>query len=405
MSFFTNIPTAPPDPILGLNAAFNQDSHPDKLNLGVGAYRTEEGKPLILSSILKAEQKISSSGKYNKEYIPIDGFPGFNQSCAKMIFGEEITNTQSSRIITSQCLSGTGSLRIGMEFIKKFMPGATLYLSEPTWGNHKSICNAAGVPWKAYRYYNSKTNALDYEGLMEDLKNAPSKSVILLHACAHNPTGLDPTKEQWGKIAELIREKEHFPFFDSAYQGFASGDLNEDAYALRYFVKNGFEMLLAQSYAKNFGLYGERIGALHVVCANNSLVDAVRSQIKPIIRAMYSSPPIHGAFIVYEVLTSPELYSEWEKDLKVMAGRIREMRQLLFDALKANNTPGDWNHILTQIGMFSFTGLSPQQVETLIKKWHIYLTSDGRISMPGLNTKTVPYLAKAMHDVVTNKEV
>jgi len=403
MSFFESITTAPPDSILGLNAAFNSDTHPDKLNLGVGAYRTEEGKPLILSSILKAEKKVYDSGKYNKEYIPIDGFPGFNQASAKMIFGEEIYSSQSSRIITAQCLSGTGSLRVGFEFIKKFMSGATVYLSEPTWGNHKSICAAAGVPWKTYRYYDSKTNSLHFHGFIEDLRSAPSKSVILLHACAHNPTGLDPTPEQWEKIAEVIREKQHFPFFDSAYQGFASGDLNQDAFALRYFVKKGFEMLLAQSYAKNFGLYGERIGALHVVCANNSLVEAVRSQVKPIIRAMYSSPPIHGAFIVYEVLSNPELYAEWEKDLKEMANRIREMRQLLFNALKANNTPGDWGHILTQIGMFSFTGLSAEQVEMMIKKFHIYLTSDGRISMPGLNTKTVPYLAKAIHEIVSSK--
>jgi len=227
--------------------------------------------------------------------------------------------------------------------------------------------------------------------------------VILLHACAHNPTGLDPTPEQWQQISKVIREKEHFPYFDSAYQGFASGDLNQDAYAIRYFVNNGFEMLLAQSYAKNFGLYGERIGALHFVCSKTSVVDSVRSQIKIIIRAMYSSPPIHGAYIVYEVLSNPELYGEWERDLKAMAGRIKEMRQLLFDALKANGTPGDWGHILTQIGMFSFTGLSTQQVDLLIKQYHIYLTSDGRISMPGLNTKTVPYLAKAIHEVVTSK--
>jgi len=401
MSFFSEIVEAPADAIFGLNIAFKSDPHPDKLNLVVGAYRTEEGKPFVLSSVKKAEKFILESPEFNKEYLPIDGHPEFNRAAARLVFGEEIYNAENKRIVTVQTLSGTGALRTGAEFIKRFMPNSTVYISEPTWPNHKNIFAAAGVPTKLYKYYDPKLNGIDFNGLVSDIKAAPSGSIFLLHACAHNPTGADPTPEQWNILSDLIQEKRHFAFFDCAYQGFASGDLERDASAVRLFVKKGLEIYVAQSFAKNAGLYAERIGAFNVVCRDEKIGKAVLSQLKTIARANYSNPPIHGALIVSLILTKPELFNEWRIELKGMADRIQLMRQMLHDQLKAKNV--DWGHILNQIGMFAFTGMTSAQVELLKTKHHIFLTSDGRISLPGLNTKTIPYLVNAVVDVVNTK--
>lgn len=399
MSFFDNVPEAPPDPILGLNLAFQADTHPDKLNLGVGAYRTEEGKPYVLNCVKKAEKKMLESN-FNKEYLPIDGLPEFNKASAKLIFGDLVS---SKHIVTTQALSGTGAVRVGTALLKQILPpGTTMYISDPTWVNHFNIARDCGVPYKTYRYYSLEKNGFDFEGMTSDIKNAPNGSIILLHACAHNPTGADPTMDQWKAIAEIIKDKGHFPFIDCAYQGFASGDFDRDASAIRLFTSLGIELLCAQSYAKNIGLYGERIGALHCVCNSEKGAVSILSQLKVIIRGMYSSPPIHGARIVATVLADPELCNEWKQEMKTMSDRIRTMRQMLFDSLKSQGTPGDWTNIINQIGMFSYTGLTAAQCDVLTKKYHIYLTKNGRISMPGLSTKTVPYLSKAIHDVVTN---
>jgi len=348
ISFFDKIVEAPADPILGLNVAFNQDQHPQKLNLGVGAYRTEEGQPYVLQCVKKAEQIILNSAEFNKEYLPIDGHAEFNKLSAQLIFGD-LAKTLSKQIVTSQSISGTGAVRLGADFVKKFLPSATVYISDPTWGNHKNIFNSAGIPIAVYRYYDLKANALDLTGFLEDLNAAPGGSVILLHACAHNPTGLDPTTEQWEKIADVIQRKHHFPFFDCAYQGFASGDLDKDAEAVRLFVKRGMELFCTQSFAKNCGLYAERVGALNVLCLSENAATAVRSQLKTIVRANYSNPPIHGALIVFLILSRPELCQEWKSELKMMADRIHRMRQLLFDTLeKKGNTlatylEANWN--------------------------------------------------------------
>jgi len=363
----------------------------------VGAYRTEEGKPLTLNSVQKADEYVVNSKQFNHEYLPIDGLPEFYNAAANLLFGE-VYATHSKKIVSVQCLSGTGSLRTGMEFIRKFLPNAKVFVSEPTWPNHKNIFNAVGVQHGIYRYYSKEKNALDFEGLLADLKAAPDKSVILLHACAHNPTGMDPTPEQWEAIADLIQAKRHFTFMDCAYQGFASGDLNKDAAPVRHFVKKGLELFVAQSFAKNFGLYGERIGAIHVVVSKEENAQPVRSQLLQISRAAYSNPPCHGAYIVAHVLNTPELNAEWTKELAGMAGRIQDMRQKLYDALKVKGIV--WDHLIKQIGMFGFTGLTSEQVEQLTKKHHIYLTLDGRISLAGLSTKTVPVLADAIQDVL-----
>jgi len=267
------------------------------------------------------------------------------------------------------------------------------------------MLQAAGVAYKEYRYYDRATNALNFHGFCEDLRNAPEKSVFLLHACAHNPTGLDPSFEQWKELAKLIKEKNHVTFFDSAYQGFATGNLDKDATAVRYFAEQGMEMFVCQSFAKNMGLYGERVGCFHILCADQKIAASVSSQVKRIVRPMYSNPPKHGSEIVYTILSQPELRKEWEEELKGMADRINTMRNSLHQALVNRKTPGEWGHMLTQIGMFSFTGLNGDQVNSLIKDYHIYLTSDGRISIAGLNSKNLDYVADSIHAVVTKSKL
>ncbi|CAI0543332.1 unnamed protein product, partial [Linum tenue] len=308
---------------------------------------------------------------------------------------------QDNRVTTVQCLSGTGSLRVGAEFLARHYHEKTICIPNPTWGNHPKIFNLAGLSVKTYRYYDPATKGLDFQGLLEDLGAAPSGAIVLLHACAHNPTGVDPTLEQWEQIRQLIRSKQLLPFFDSAYQGFASGSLDADAESVRMFVADGGECLAAQSYAKNMGLYGERVGALSIVCKAADVASRVESQLKLVIRPMYSNPPIHGASIVAAILKDSEMYREWTVELKAMADRILSMRQQLFEALSARGTPGDWSHIIKQIGMFTFTGLNSEQVAFMTKEYHIYMTSDGRISMAGLSSRTVPHLADAIHAAVT----
>ncbi|KAL9313426.1 hypothetical protein ACSQ67_018878 [Phaseolus vulgaris] len=405
-SVFNHLVRAPEDPILGVTVAYNKDPSPVKLNLGVGAYRTEEGKPLVLNVVRKVEQQLINDLSRNKEYIPIVGLADFNKLSAKLIFGAESPAIQENRVTTVQCLSGTGSLRVGGEFLAKHYHQRTIYLPTPTWGNHPKVFNLAGLSVQTYRYYAPATLGLDFEGLLEDLGSAPSGSIVLLHACAHNPTGVDPTLEQWEQIRQLIRSKALLPFFDSAYQaslfsGFASGSLDADAQPVRLFVADGGELLVAQSYAKNLGLYGERVGALSIVCKSADVASRVESQLKLVIRPMYSSPPIHGASIVAAILKDSDLFNEWTIELKGMADRIISMRQQLFDALRSRGTPGDWSHIIKQIGMFTFTGLNSKQVSFMTNEYHIYMTSDGRISMAGLSSKTVPLLADAIHAAVT----
>ncbi|KAL1834646.1 hypothetical protein ACET3Z_004297 [Daucus carota] len=400
-SVFNHLARAPEDPILGVTVAFNKDPSPSKLNLGVGAYRTEEGKPLVLNVVRQAEKLLVNDSSRNKEYIPIVGLADFNKLSAKLILGANSPAIQENRVTTVQCLSGTGSLRVGAEFLARHYHQRTVYITQPTWGNHPKVFALAGLSVKTYRYYDPATRGLNFQGLLEDLGSAPSGAIVLLHACAHNPTGVDPTPAQWEQIRQLIRSKGLLPFFDSAYQGFASGSLDRDAEPVRMFVADGGECLVAQSYAKNMGLYGERVGALSIVCKTADVASRVESQLKLVIRPMYSSPPIHGASIVATILKDRSMYHQWTIELKEMADRIISMRQQLFNALKSRGTPGDWSHIIKQIGMFTFTGLNSKQVAFMTKEFHIYMTSDGRISMAGLSSRTVPHLADAIHAAVT----
>ncbi|KAL3745304.1 hypothetical protein ACJRO7_014422 [Eucalyptus globulus] len=400
-SVFHHVVRAPEDPILGVTVAYNKDTSPNKLNLGVGAYRTEEGKPLVLSVVRQAEQSLVNDPSRVKEYLPIIGLAEFNKLSAKLICGADSPAIQENRVTTVQCLSGTGSLRVGGEFLARHYHERTIYIPQPTWGNHPKVFTLAGLSVKYYRYYDPATRGLDFQGLLEDLGSAPSGAVVLLHACAHNPTGVDPTVEQWEQIRQLMRSKQLLPFFDSAYQGFASGSLDADAQSVRMFVADGGECLVAQSYAKNMGLYGERVGALSIVCKTSDVAGKVESQLKLVIRPMYSNPPLHGASIVATILRDKDMYNEWTIELKAMADRIISMRHQLFEALKTRGTPGDWSHIIKQIGMFTFTGLNSEQVAFMRQEYHIYMTSDGRISMAGLSSRTVPHLADAIHAAVT----
>ncbi|KAL1557358.1 Aspartate aminotransferase 3, chloroplastic [Salvia divinorum] len=401
ISVFDHVVRAPEDPILGVTVAYNKDPSPNKLNLGVGAYRTEEGKPLVLNVVRKAEQMLVNDRSRVKEYLPIVGLADFNKLSAKLILGTDSPAIQDNRVTTVQCLSGTGSLRVGAEFLARHYHQHTIYIPQPTWGNHVKIFGLAGLAVKTYHYYDPATRGLNFKGLLEDLGSAPSGAIVLLHACAHNPTGVDPTAQEWEQIRKLMRSKALLPFFDSAYQGFASGNLDADAQSIRMFVRDGGECLVAQSYAKNMGLYGERVGALSMVCRSADVASRVESQLKLVIRPMYSSPPIHGASIVATILKDRAMFQEWEVELKAMADRIISMRKQLFDALRSRGTPGDWSHIIKQIGMFTFTGLNSAQVAFMTKEYHIYLTSDGRISMAGLSSRTVPHLADAIHAAVT----
>eukprot|EP00475_Leptophrys_vorax_P023131 TRINITY_DN31544_c0_g2_i2.p1 TRINITY_DN31544_c0_g2~~TRINITY_DN31544_c0_g2_i2.p1 ORF type:complete len:479 (+),score=28.87 TRINITY_DN31544_c0_g2_i2:201-1439(+) len=397
-----NVEQAPEDPILGVTVAYQKDPSPLKVNLGVGAYRTEEGKPLVLDVVHRAELMILADRNLNHEYLPIAGLPAFNKLSAKLILGADCRAIAEGRVATVQCLSGTGSLRVAAEFISRHFPlNKTVYLPAPTWGNHNKIFPMGGVPVRPYRYYHQGTRGLDFQGMCADLQAAPDGSVVLLHACAHNPTGVDPTKDQWEAIRRVIRAKRHLPLFDSAYQGFASGSLDEDAHAVRLFAADGGECMIAQSYAKNLGLYGERVGALSMICACPKVAAKVESQLKMVIRPMYSSPPAQGARIVTAILSDKDLFTEWTLELKGMADRIISMRKQLYAALQQRGTPGDWTHILKQIGMFTFTGLSKEQVAFMTREYHIYMTSDGRISMAGLSSRTVPQLADAIHAAVT----
>ncbi|XP_046452184.1 aspartate aminotransferase, cytoplasmic-like isoform X2 [Daphnia pulex] len=404
-SKFANVESAPPIEVFALNKAYVDDTFPQKVNLGVGAYRTDEGKPWVLPVVRQMEQQLAADETLNKEYLPVLGFEPLASAATRMLLGSDSPSLKEGRATGIQCLSGTGALRVGAEFLAHIGKHTVVYSSNPTWGNHSLVFLSAGFStYKSYRYWDAAKKALDFDGLMEDLRNAPANSVILLHACAHNPTGVDPTQDQWKQIADLIEERGLFPFFDSAYQGFASGDLDRDAWAVRYFDSRGFEMVCAQSFAKNFGLYNERVGNLTFVAKDRAVIEPVRSQITLLVRANYSNPPNHGARIVGTVLNNPALTEQWKGHIKTMADRIISMRHGLRERLEKMETPGTWNHITDQIGMFSFTGLGPLAVDKLIAEHHIYLLKGGRINMCGLNTGNIDYVAKCIHEVVTTTQ-
>ncbi|CAD6588007.1 MAG: aspartate transaminase aat1, partial [Tremellales sp. Tagirdzhanova-0007] len=346
----------PPDPILGVTDAFKKDSAKNKVNLGVGMFRDEDGKPYVLGSVLKAEDLLHQK-RLDKEYLPITGAGDFTKLASELAYGKDSKPLSEGRVAVSQSISGTGGLRIATGFLSMFYSGPkVVYLPDPTWGNHIPIVEQTGLKVMRYRYFDKKTVGLDFMGMKEDIEKAEPGSIFVLHACAQNPTGIDPTKEQWKELSEVVKAKKILPLFDMAYQGFASGDVAGDAFAVRYFVEQGHQIILCQSFAKNLGLYGERAGTFSMVCSSPEEKERVLSQIKRVIRPLYSSPPMHGAQLVATILGTPELYEQWLGEVKKMADRIITMRARLYDLLVELKTPGEWGHIKSQIGMFSFTG-------------------------------------------------
>ncbi|KAI9842722.1 MAG: Aspartate aminotransferase, cytoplasmic [Thelocarpon superellum] len=407
-SFFpaSAVPQAPEDPLFGLMAAFRKDPFEKKVDLGIGAYRDDDAKPWVLPVVKKADEILRSDPKLNHEYLPIAGLPEFTSAAAKLMLGAESPAIQQKRVTSMQTISGTGAVHLGALFLSRFYsrPDKTVYFSAPTWANHNQIFSNVHLPIKTYPYFSTLTKGLDFTGMLDTIRNAAEGSIILLHACAHNPTGVDPTREQWKELARVIRQRSHFPFFDCAYQGFASGDVHADAWAVRYFVDEGFELCVAQSFAKNFGLYGERAGCFHfVTCPGSdagSTIARIASQLAILQRSEISNPPAYGARIASLVLNDARLFAEWEANLRTMSGRIIDMRTALRSKLEALGTHGSWTHITDQIGMFSFTGLSEEQVLKIREDAHVYMTKNGRISMAGLNTKNIDYFAQAVDKVV-----
>uniref|UniRef100_A0A8C9ZHD8 Aspartate aminotransferase n=1 Tax=Sander lucioperca TaxID=283035 RepID=A0A8C9ZHD8_SANLU len=394
MSIFSDVPLAPPVAVFKLTADFREDSNPQKVNLGVGAYRTDDCQPWVLPVVKKVERMIVEDGSLNHEYLPILGLPEFRSASAKVALGEDSPAIKDNRVGGVQALGGTGALRIGAEFLRRWYNGVNntatpVYVSAPTWENHNSVFTDAGFKdIRPYHYWDAANRGLDLAGLLDDLEKAPEHSIFLLHAC-------------WKKIAEIMKRRNLFAFFDSAYQGFASGNLEKDAWAIRYFVSEGFELFIAQSYSKNFGLYNERVGNLTVVAQDSENLSRTLSQMEKIVRTTWSNPPSQGARIVSKTLNCPELFAEWKGNVKTMADRVLLMRDQLKSKLQDLGTPGTWDHITQQIGMFSFTGLNPKQVEYMIKEKHVYLMASGRINMCGLTTKNIDYVAQSIHDAVT----
>jgi len=407
MSVFSSVQSAPPIEVFQLGRDFAADSNPKKVSLGVGAYRTSEGQPWVLPVVKKAERILAEqveNEEINHEYLPVLGLESFSKAATLMLLGEDSPALREERAFGVQALSGTGALRLGADFLHRILGRNTVYYSNPTWGNHGLIFARAGYKeCRQYRYWDAVSKGLDLPGMLADLGMAPAGAVVILHACAHNPTGVDPTREQWEQIAEVCRARDLFVFFDCAYQGFATGCLETDAWAVRYFVDQGFEMFCSQSFSKNFGLYNERAGNLSVVAREAGVVANFQAQITLIIRAMYSNPPSHGVRIVHTVLSNPELYQEWKECIKVMSGRIREMRAGLRARLERLAAPGDWSHITDQIGMFSYVGLAPDQCVWLQKEKSLYLLKSSRISMCGVTPANIDYVAAAISEAATRQ--
>ncbi|TQS35529.1 hypothetical protein Golomagni_04050 [Golovinomyces magnicellulatus] len=400
-----NVPEATQDSLFALISAYKADTFEKKVDLGVGAYRDDDAKPWILPVIKKAENLLHDDQALNHEYLPIDGLKSFKSAAAKLIFGSDSSAIRENRVASLQSISGTGALHLGALFISRFHPEhPTVYLSNPTWMNHHQVFSNVSLSIVKYPYFCEETRSLDFEGIKTCIGTAPNRSIILLHACAHNPTGVDPTIDQWKELATIMKQKSHLPFFDCAYQGFASGNLDKDAWAIRHFVEQGFEVCVAQSFAKNLGLYNERVGCFHFVTKAatdaEQTIKRIASQLMLLQRSEISNPPAYGARLASLVLNDPQLFDEWKENLYAMSSRIILMRKSLRNKLEELQTPGTWEHITDQIGMFSFTGLRERHVLKLRETAHIYMTNNGRISMAGLNTGNVEYVARAIDRVL-----
>lgn len=395
---FEKMEMAPADPILGLNEAFGKDTNPNKINLGVGVYKDSEGWTPIFDSVKKAEERLLAN-EDTKDYLSITGLPNYNTAVQELLWGNGHEILSSGRAGTVQTPGGTGALRVAADFIHQHMPQATVWLSDPTWANHSKVFQSAGVATKTYRYYNAETFGLDFEGLIEDLAKIPTGDVVLLHGCCHNPTGVDPSATQWEKIGDVLAQNGVLPLVDFAYHGLGDG-LDEDAVGLRALSRPGCELFVATSYSKNFGLYRERVGALTVVAANKEASAKAMSHVKICVRTNYSNPPAHGAQIVATVLSDPALRAQWDDEVKGMRDRINGMRKRLVDGLESRGVRRDFSFIAHQRGMFSFSGLTPDQVATLRDKYSIYIVGSGRINVAGITDANIGPLCDAIAEVL-----
>ncbi|AWX13420.1 aromatic amino acid aminotransferase [Mergibacter septicus] len=395
---FEQIKQAPPDPILGLGEAFKADSRPNKVNLGIGVYKDAQGQTPIIKAVKEAEKRLLKN-ETSKNYLTIDGIAEFNIQTQKLLFGENSTIINQKRAKTAQSLGGTGALRIAAEFIKRQVKAKNIWISTPTWPNHNAIFNSVGINICDYRYYNQQNHNLDWEGMLADLSQAEAGDVVLFHGCCHNPTGIDPTPEQWVILAKMSQEKGWLPLFDFAYQGFANG-LEQDAIGLRTFAANHQELLIASSYSKNFGLYNERIGAFTLVAADQEIAERAFSQVKTIIRTLYSNPASHGGSAVALVLADQALKTQWQAELDQMRDRIKLMRQKFVEGLKRYGATQNFDFIIQQNGMFSFSGLTPEQVDQLKTDFAIYAVRSGRINVAGITEDNLDYLCQSIVKVL-----
>lgn len=395
---FHSISPAPADAILGLTEAFKADSNPDKINLGVGVYMNDEGMTPILSSVKKAETRLLEQ-ESTKGYLPIPGSGGYAKGVQGLLLGDDHPLVTSERVRSAHTPGGTGGLRVGGDFLKKFKPDATVWVSNPTWANHQGIFTAAGFPIREYPYYDANAKGLDFDGMMEALAKVPSGDIVLLHVCCHNPTGADPSPEQWTQIADLAEKAGWFPFFDFAYQGFGES-VEADREPLRLFTDRGLEFVVAASFSKNFGLYSERTGNFSLVAESREAAEAAFSHVKTTIRVMYSNPPRHGGSIVEVILADAALRAEWRGELEVMRNRIQDLRTQLVDGLHRRGVDRDFSFIASQKGMFSFSGLTPEHVKVLRDRHSIYAVGSGRINVAGIRSDNLDPLCDAVAAVL-----
>lgn len=389
-----NIQPAPADAIFGLNEAFKINNNANKVNLAAGVYRNEEGKTPIMACV-KAAETIVLEKEISKTYLPISGDPEYDQEVQKLVFGEESEVVNSQRASTVQTPGGTGGLRVGADLLHHFLPKATVWVSAPTWANHKGIFAAAGFPLQNYPYYDAEKKEIDFPLMKACLEKIPAGDIVLLHACCHNPSGFDLNAEQWQEVAEIAIKRDWIPFLDFAYQGFGDG-LNEDRIGVHTFAETGMSFFVASSFSKNFGLYTERVGAITVITADVDEAATALSHLKIAIRVNFSNPPAHGALVVKTILTDPGLRQQWEKELSTMRNRIKEMRSALVEGLAARGVTQDFSYINKQKGMFSFSGLSDKMVDWLQKEKGIYLVGAGRINAAGMNRKNIDYICDSI---------
>lgn len=398
-SIFAHVEMAPRDPILGLNEAYNADSRTDKVNLGVGVYYDDNGKIPLLAAVRTAE-KARFDAAAPRGYQPIEGPATYNGAVQKLLFGNESELIAAGRVVTVQALGGTGALKIGADFLRQLNPATGAYISDPSWENHRALFQNAGFQVDSYPYYDAATRGVNFGQMKAGLESLPAGSVVVLHACCHNPTGADISESQWGEVIDICRARALVPFLDIAYQGFADG-IEPDAMAVRMFGASGLQFLVSSSFSKSFSLYGERVGALSIITADKDESARVLSQLKRVVRTNYSNPPIHGGAVVAAVLNSGELRQMWEDELAGMRDRIRAMRHALVDKLASAGVTQDFSFVTSQRGMFSYTGLAVEQVDRLRSEFGIYAVSTGRICLAALNSGNIDYVARAIAAVVT----